>query len=238
MKINQNQLNSAILLVALVVVLNLLQGHDTFSIDMIITKLYMLPGIIIGLTLHEFSHAMVSYKLGDPTPKEQGRVTVNPLKHIDPIGFVALIMAGFGWGVPVQINPNYYKNRRLGEALVAVAGVTMNLIIAFVFALILKLMYSSGIAVSTNETLHVIAMILQYGILVNIILMVFNLLPIPPLDGFNFVTQIFRLDKYSWWYQFYSLGTFIFLGLILLNVLDIVINPLIYGLFNAIMGIV
>ena len=141
MKINQNQLNSAILLVALVVVLNLLQGHDTFSIDMIITKLYMLPGIIIGLTLHEFSHAMVSYKLGDPTPKEQGRVTVNPLKHIDPIGFVALIMAGFGWGVPVQINPNYYKNRRLSEALVAVAGVTMNLIIAFVFALILKLMY-------------------------------------------------------------------------------------------------
>ena len=195
MKINQNQLNSAILLVALVVVLNLLQGHDTFSIDMIITKLYMLPGIIIGLTLHEFSHAMVSYKLGDPTPKEQGRVTVNPLKHIDPIGFVALIMAGFGWGVPVQINPNYYKNRRLGEALVAVAGVTMNLIIAFVFALILKLMYSSGIAV-------------------------------------------FRLDKYSWWYQFYRLGTFILLGLILLNVLDIVINPLIYGLFNAIMGIV
>ena len=221
MKINQNQLNSAILLVALVVVLNLLQGNNAFSMDMIVTKLYMLPGIIIGLTLHEFSHAMVSYKLGDPTPK-------------DPIGFVALIMAGFGWGVPVQINPNYYKKRRLGEALVAVAGVTMNLIIAFVFALILKLMYSSGIAVSTNEPLHVIAMILQYGILVNIILMVFNLLPIPPLDGFNFVTQIFRLDKY----QFYRLGTFILLGLILLNVLDIVINPLIYGLFNAIMGIV
>ena len=114
MKINQNQLNSAILLVALVVVLNLLHGNNAFSMDMIVTKLYMLPGIIIGLTLHEFSHAMVSYKLGDPTPKEQGRVTVNPLKHIDPIGFVALIMAGFGWGVPVQINPNYYKKRRLG----------------------------------------------------------------------------------------------------------------------------
>ena len=238
MKINQNQLNSAILLVALVVVLNLLQGHDTFSIDMIITKLYMLPGIIIGLTLHEFSHAMVSYKLGDPTPKEQGRVTVNPLKHIDPIGFVALIMAGFGWGVPVQINPNYYKNRRLSEALVAVAGVTMNLIIALVFALLLKLLYSSGLAAGSNQPIHVITMMLQYGILINIMLMIFNLLPIPPLDGFNFVTQIFKLDKYSWWYQFYRLGTFILLGLILLNVLDIVINPLIYGLFNAIMGIV
>ena len=238
MKINQNQLNSAVLIVALVVVLNLLQGNNAFSLDMIVTKLYMLPGIIIGLTLHEFSHAMVSYKLGDPTPKKQGRITVNPLKHIDPIGFVALIMAGFGWGIPVQINPNYYKKKRLGEALVAVAGVTMNLIIALVFALLLKLLYSSGLAAGSNQPIHVITMMLQYGILINIMLMIFNLLPIPPLDGFNFVTQIFKLDKYSWWYQFYRLGTFILLGLILLNVLDIVINPLIYGLFNAIMGIV
>ena len=238
MKINQNQLNSAVLIVALVVVLNLLQGNNAFSLDMIVTKLYMLPGIIIGLTLHEFSHAMVSYRLGDPTPKEQGRITVNPLKHIDPIGFVALIMAGFGWGIPVQINPNYYKKKRLGEALVAVAGVTMNLIIALVFALLLKLLYSSGLAAGSNQPIRVITMMLQYGILINIMLMIFNLLPIPPLDGFNFVTQIFKLDKYSWWYQFYRLGTFILLGLILLNVLDIVINPLIYGLFNAIMGIV
>ena len=238
MKINQNQLNSAVLIVALVVVLNLLQGNNAFSMDMIVTKLYMLPGIIIGLTLHEFSHAMVSYRLGDPTPKEQGRITVNPLKHIDPIGFVALIMAGFGWGIPVQINPNYYKKKRLGEALVAVAGVTMNLIIALVFALLLKLLYSSGLAAGSNQPIHVITMMLQYGILINIMLMIFNLLPIPPLDGFNFVTQIFKLDKYSWWYQLYRLGTFILLGLILLNVLDIVINPLIYGLFNAIMGIV
>ena len=238
MKINQNQLNSAVLIVALVVVLNLLQGNNAFSMDMIVTKLYMLPGIIIGLTLHEFSHAMVSYRLGDPTPKEQGRITVNPLKHIDPIGFVALIMAGFGWGIPVQINPNYYKKKRLGEALVAVAGVTMNLIIALVFALLLKLLYSSGLAAGSNQPIRAITMMLQYGILINIMLMIFNLLPIPPLDGFNFVTQIFKLDKYSWWYQFYRLGTFILLGLILLNVLDIVINPLIYGLFNAIMGIV
>ena len=238
MKINQNHINSAILLVALVVVLNLLQGNDLFSMNMIITKLYMLPGIIIGLTLHEFSHAMVSYKLGDPTPKQQGRISINPLKHIDPIGFVALIMAGFGWGVPVQINPNYYKKRRLGEALVAVAGVSMNLILAFIFALLLKLIYASGLAAGSQQPIYAIAMILQYGILINIMLMVFNLLPIPPLDGFNLLTQIFRLDKYSWWYQFYRLGTFILLGLILLNVLDIVINPLINGIFNVVMGIV
>lgn len=238
MKINQNQINSAILLVALVVVLNLLQGNNLFSMNMIITKLYMLPGIIIGLTLHEFSHAMVSYKLGDPTPKQQGRISINPLKHIDPIGFVALIMAGFGWGVPVQINPNYYKKRRFGEALVAVAGVSMNLVLAFIFALLLKLIYASGLAAGSQQPTYAIAMILQYGILINIMLMVFNLLPIPPLDGFNLITQIFRLDKYSWWYQFYRLGTFILLGLILLNVLDIVINPLINGIFNAIMGIV
>ena len=114
----------------------------------------------------------------------------------------------------------------------------MNLVLAFIFALLLKLIYASGLAAGSQQPIYAITMILQYGILINIMLMVFNLLPIPPLDGFNLITQIFRLDKYSWWYQFYRLGTFILLGLILLNVLDIVINPLINGIFNAVMGIV
>ena len=90
----------------------------------------MLPGIIIGLAFHEFAHAAVAFKLGDPTPKMQGRVTINPLAHIDPVGLAALLFAGFGWGVPVQINPSNFKKRRRDELLVSLAGVTMNLVIA------------------------------------------------------------------------------------------------------------
>ena len=230
--------NTTTLAMIILMIFIAMRGFNGSIKDWIFRQIIALPGIVIGLSFHEFAHAVVAYKLGDMTPKIQGRVTVNPIAHIDPFGFATLFLAGFGWGRAVEINPYNFKHRKRDELLVSFAGVTMNLIIAFVFALIIKLMYSSGIAVSTNEPLHVIAMMLQYGILVNIILMIFNLLPIPPLDGFNLVTQIFRLDKYSWWYQFYRLGTFILLGLILLNVLDIVINPLINGIFNAIMGIV
>ena len=90
---------------------------------MILTKILMLPGIIIGLSFHEFAHAWVSDKLGDPTPRRQGRVTINPLAHIDWMGFLALLLVGFGWGKPVQIDPGYYKHRRRDEFLVGIAGV-------------------------------------------------------------------------------------------------------------------
>ena len=98
------------------------------------TKILTLPGIILGLSLHEFAHAWMSDRLGDPTPKRQGRLTINPLAHIDWIGFIALLFVGFGWGKPVMIDPGYYKNRRLGEFLTGIAGVTMNLIIAVILS--------------------------------------------------------------------------------------------------------
>ena len=107
----------------------------SFSISTIITKLLTLPGIILGLSFHEFAHAWMSNKLGDPTPKRQGRLTINPLAHIDWIGFLCLLLVGFGWGKPVEIDPRYYKHRRRDEFLVAIAGVTMNLILAIVFSI-------------------------------------------------------------------------------------------------------
>ena len=112
------------------------------------TKLLILPGIIIGLSFHEAAHAFASYKLGDPTPKFQGRLTLNPLKHFDPAGFIALLFIGFGWGVPVQINPDYYKNRRAGELIVSLAGVTANFLIAAVFAFLVKGMAASSFTTS------------------------------------------------------------------------------------------
>ena len=190
----------------------------------VLIKILTLPGIILGLSLHEFSHAWVSWKLGDPTPERQGRLTVNPMAHIDWVGFIALILVGFGWGKPVQIDPGYYKNRRRDEFLVAIAGVVMNLIIAVVLSFparaALNWYYSTGSALSEN-----IFYILFYAVSVNLCLMVFNLIPCPPLDGWNIVTQLFKLDRHQWWYRVYQYGQWILIILIFANITDLILRP-------------
>lgn len=192
--------------------------------QLILTKILTLPGIILGLSLHEFAHAWMSNKLGDPTPKRQGRLTINPMAHVDVVGFVALLLVGFGWGRPVQIDPGYYKNRRRDEFLVAIAGVVMNLIIAFVLSFpakaLMNMYYSTGSSLVENSFY-----IVYYAISINLCLMVFNLIPCPPLDGWNIVTQLFKLDRYSWWYRVYQYGQWILLILIFANITDRILMP-------------
>ena len=195
--------------------------------DLILTKILMLPGIIIGLSFHEFAHAWVSDKLGDPTPRRQGRVTINPLAHIDWIGFLALLLVGFGWGKPVQIDPGYYKNRRRDEFLVSIAGVTMNLILAVIFSIPARAMVKAFSGAMASDFVYNIYLMIFYIISINIVLMIFNLIPCPPLDGWGIITQIFRLDRYSWWYKVYQYGTWILLALIVFNVTDLIITPLV-----------
>ena len=231
--------NSTLILIALVILLAFRSitrgGYDGIG-DWLIDHILMMPGIIIGLSLHEFGHALVSTKCGDPTPERQGRLTPNPLAHIDPIGFVSLIFLGFGWGKPVQIDPTYYSNRRRDEALVAVAGVTMNLFIVIVTTLIAKVMLTLGprFFLMTNPGLAIIQ-IVEYCIYINLVLMVFNLLPVPPLDGFNLVTQIFDLRKYSWWRQVYYNGYFILIFLVAFGLTGTILTPALramYGIIN------
>ena len=200
---------------------------------MILTKLLMLPGIIIGLSFHEFAHAWMSDKLGDPTPRRQGRVTINPMAHIDPIGFLALLLVGFGWGKPVQIDPGYYKHRRRDEFLVGIAGVTMNLLIAVIFSLPARAIVKAFNGAAASDFIYNIYLMIFYIVSINIVLMIFNLIPCPPLDGWGILTQIFRLDRYSWWYKVYQYGTWILLALIVFNITDMIITPLV----TAIMGI-
>lgn len=194
---------------------------------MIITKILMLPGIMIGLSFHEFAHAWVSDRLGDPTPRRQGRVTVNPLAHIDWIGFLALLLVGFGWGKPVQIDPGYYKHRRRDEFLVAIAGVTMNLILAIAFSIPAKAMVKMFGGAASSDLIYNIYLILFYIVSINVVLMIFNLIPCPPLDGWGIITQLFGLDRYSWWYKVYQYGTWILLALIVFNVTDLILTPLV-----------
>lgn len=150
------------------------------------TMLLALPGIIIGLSLHEFAHAYVSYKLGDVTPMVQGRVTISPFAHIDPIGFLLLMLFGFGYGKPVEINPNNYKNPRRDEIFVALAGVITNFFVAVLFAFVYFLLARFNV-ISLYST---ISTILINIIFINVHLMVFNLLPIPPLDGYKVVRNL------------------------------------------------
>ena len=216
--------NPAILIIIAVLLVNKMLSSNQSLGEWLYTQLLLLPAIIIGLTFHEAAHGYVSYWLGDPTPKLQGRLSLNPIRHIDPIGFLALFFAGFGWGQPVEINPMYYKHRRRDELLVAMAGVVTNFIIALVASLALKLLinangwYFSGIT-------EIFFYILYYIVAINIMLMIFNLLPVPPLDGFGVLTQIFNLQKYSWFDTVYRNVFLILMVLIIFNIVDRILTP-------------
>ena len=156
--------------------------------------LMLLPAIIIGLSFHEYAHAVTAYKMGDPTPKMQGRVTINPMAHIDWLGFAALVFCGFGWGVPVEINPANFRNRRKGELLVSLAGVAMNLLIAVIFAVVAKLLVVFlGYSFLSGSFGSILWTMIMYIIQINLVLMIFNLIPCPPLDGFSVISEIFNI---------------------------------------------
>lgn len=195
----------------------------------------MLPGIVIGLSFHEYAHALVAYKLGDDTPKIQGRVTINPLAHIDPIGFFAILLIRFGWGKPVEIYPGNFKNRRRDSILVSLAGVMMNLFIAIFFTLGLKLLH---MVVDDNFFIssmgNSISLIIYNIIFINLMLMVFNLLPVPPLDGFSIVTEVFNLRKSEFYYWVSNKGFLILMVLIVFNITGMILTPAI----KFLMGIV
>ena len=192
------------------------------------------PGIVIGLSFHEFAHAYVSNKLGDPTPKIQGRVTLNPMAHFDPFGFACLLFCGFGWGIPVEIDNRYYKHPRRDEILVSVAGVFMNLIVAIVFSFASKILIATGDyqMVLGNGWKGILFQIFLYTIMINLTLLVFNLIPIPPLDGFGILTELFNLREKKWYKSVYQNGFLILMIFLLLGIIDAILFPAVNTLYN------
>ena len=236
-----------IIFIAIMIYNSLTSGRFSDPRQWLIDTLIRLPAIIIGLTFHEFMHAFTAYKLGDQTPYGQGRVTLNPVKHIDPVGIIALIFIGFGWGRPVMVNPYAFrKNPRLANLLVDVAGVFINFIIALVFMLVLLLVYKDILVVAAAypdipfiNLLFLISpgplyTILLYIIYINLVLMLFNLLPIPPLDGFGILTEIFNLRRFSWYRPFYNNGSILLLVLIIFGGVGFVLGPGINGMIGFI----
>ena len=226
------------IILILLLVTNFLDGGlsdpKTYFFDMLLT----LPGIIVGLSFHEFAHALASNAFGDPTPKMQGRLTVNPVKHIDPFGFAALIFCGFGWGIPVQIDNRYYKHPRFNEFIVSVAGVLMNFIIAIVFSIITRFAISTWgrEAVLSDSIQGLIIKTFLYVVMVNITLMVFNLIPVPPLDGFGLITELFNLKKTSWYSAVYQYGGVILLLMLLFGFVSKILHPLTSSIYTALLN--
>lgn len=158
--------------------------------NFIIASLLYLLILIITFTVHEFAHAYVAYKSGDTTPKMMGRVTLNPLAHIDPLGLICSVLFFFGWAKPVQINPLNFKNQRKGMLLVSCAGVVANLILAFISCGILNVIIKFGDF--SKMSIFVLYMFFNILFIFNIGNAVFNFLPLYPLDGFQFA---FALSK-------------------------------------------
>lgn len=158
--------------------------------------------IILAFSLHEYAHALTAYKLGDYTPKAMGRLTLNPLKHIDALGLIGFLVSGFGWAKPVEVNPLNFKKYRRDMFLVSIAGVLTNLILAFVFSGIFFFYFkyvakfdAEGNFSYSNDLLYMIHYFLEFSVILNIALFCFNLIPIYPLDGFNAIKSLFNLNS-------------------------------------------
>ena len=194
-----------------------------------------LPGIVIAMTVHEYSHARVAYALGDFTPRLQGRLTLNPAAHVDPIGLLMLFIVHFGWAKPVQINPLNFSNPRRDDILVSLAGPASNLIVSFVALIVLVMLAKMDLPLSEG-----VLVVFNLIIIYNINFAIFNMLPIPPLDGshilrnllpYNLARAYEQIERYS----------FIFLIIIIATpVLSYVFVPLqrfIFGIFRSIVEV-
>lgn len=191
-----------------------------FGPDMI----FRIPALLIALTIHEYAHARVAVAFGDPTPRIAGRVTLNPIAHLDPFGLIMLFFTQFGWAKPVPINPYNFRNGRTGVILVSLAGVAANFVTALVCAILLKLVGRTMLPAEVDW-------VLQLTIVYNVALAVFNLIPIPPLDGSQIVTALLPGRQA---YAFESIGRygiFILMALLVTGIIGAVMKPLMGGLY-------
>lgn len=197
------------------------------------------PITLIALSCHEFAHGFVSYKLGDPTPKREGRMTLNPMAHLDLYGTILMILTGFGWAKPVGVNPMYYRDKKKGMALVGIAGPIMNILLAFVGLLIfaIALIVSSKLGVGANA-LSNISYIVRLFVVRNLCFAVFNLIPIPPLDGSRVISMFLRDNAYYKLMQLERYSMLIIIVMSLTGTFDNIIGTGVSVLYNGMIGVV
>lgn len=199
-----------------------------FDRNYLIQILLSLPVIILALCVHETAHGWVAYKLGDPTAKNLGRLTLNPLKHLDPIGFLAMLIIGIGWARPVPINTRNFKNPRVGMALSGIAGPVSNFIMGLVSILLYVVTWTIAVIVGQHQAalaLEILEMFFYISALLNFSLAIFNLIPVPPFDGSRFA---YILLPTKWYFKVMKYERYT--GLIIIAVLLVLshfgINPI------------
>lgn len=205
-------------------------------VEIFIYYLINIPIRLLALTGHEFAHGYVSKKLGDPTPQYQGRLTFNPLAHLDPIGTILMVLTGFGWAKPVQVDPRYYKNPKHGMAITALAGPLANLIMAIISLVIYTvclIVYAKYNAAGT--VIEFITMITQNFAVTNLCFMVFNLIPIPPLDGSKVLGIFLPNNVYYKMLQYEKYSMLLIMVLSLSGAFGFIINNGVNFFFNAIL---
>lgn len=203
--------------------------------------LISIPGVLIAITFHEFAHAFAADKLGDDTARREGRLSLNPKDHIDPIGGLMLLVAGFGWGKPVQVNPRNYTRKmsmEKGEAIVSIAGPLMNFILAFIFAVIYCVIYKFAnpeffISTIGNAILLIVAGVIS----INIGLGVFNLIPLPPLDGSKVLIPFLPYKAKEWFINNGQIFYIVFIIIWLTGIAGSIITPAIQAVSNGILSL-
>ncbi|MDD6483326.1 MAG: site-2 protease family protein [Clostridiales bacterium] len=203
------------------------------------------PITLIALTFHEFAHGWVSSKLGDPTPRNEGRLTLNPLAHLDPIGTLLMILTGFGWARPVGVNPMYYRDRKKGMAIVGAAGPLMNFLLAFGAVLIYGIYAVVCMKLGTGlGALSYMKLFVQVFVFRNLCFMVFNLIPIPPLDGSRIFTMFFSDRIYYTLMQYERYSMLLIMVLSLTGALNSIIGTgvnffanMLFNVLNNLIGI-
>lgn len=219
--------------------------------ELIFKILFLVPVILLSLSLHELSHAYISYRLGDPTAKNMGRLSLNPLKHLDILGTIMILVSslqgfGIGWAKPVPINPMYYKDRRKGTMLVSVAGPLSNILLAFIFAFPLfyiRNKYSIPSGMLLVPSFHWEVILYNLSLLffsININLAVFNIIPVPPLDGSKILSGVLPTRQYFKLMQYENYIGLVFLLLIFVfpGILSTIMHPFTWAIETAINFIV
>jgi Zn-dependent protease len=189
--------------------------------------------VIVAITFHEFSHAAVATLQGDQTARAQGRLTLNPVSHLDPLGSIALVLAGFGWGRPVPFTPSQLRSRRFGAAMVGLAGPAANFVLALAAVVGLRIVYPSAVdAFDVDFSVILLDMLVT----LNVVLGVFNLLPIPPLDGSRLLSLVLPPSRQNIVYFLDQYGIFLLLGILILA--PNLLTPIFRAITQALYGLV
>lgn len=199
--------------------------------DLITQLTIQIPPLLLALTLHEYAHGYVAYRLGDPTAKNAGRLTLNPLSHLDPIGTLAFIFIKIGWAKPVPVNPSYFRNPRKDMLWVALAGPASNLLLAIISAVLLRFITGSASLIPYPPVLNAVLIpftgMLFASVWINLVLCVFNFLPIPPLDGSRILTGMLPAKMAHTYASYEKYGFVLVLILAYTGILSMIISPII-----------